>query len=113
MKTLFLNGKIHTMVSENDIMTYLLVEDGIITKMGNNDTFDEVKTIALKDVSVNLVNLDSKHVYPCIVNGEYGVLEVGKAADFFTLNDDIKDMKPQKVDGFEPVKTYKSGKEEQ
>ena len=65
MKTLFFNGKIHTMVSEEDTADWMTVSDGKICETGKG-------TPAASCDSA--VNLQGKHVYPCLIDAHTHLL---------------------------------------
>lgn len=67
MKKLFYNGIIHTMVSEDDCRSYMVVEDGKITETGEGE--------APVGKYPDRENLEGRHVYPCLIDGHVHMLE--------------------------------------
>ena len=67
MAKLFYNGKIHTMVSEEDLRSYMVVENGKIKETGSGDA--PLEKYADKE------DLQGKHVYPCLIDAHVHMLE--------------------------------------
>lgn len=59
-EALFYNGIIHTMVSESDTKSYMLVRDGKILEIGEGNPKSSVQT---------KIDLNGQHVYPCLIDG--------------------------------------------
>ena len=67
MTILFYNGKIHTMLSESDCQSYMVVENGRIKQIGSG----EAPVSKFK----NKEDLGGKHVYPCLIDAHVHLLE--------------------------------------
>ena len=94
MKTLFYNGKFHTMVSEEDQKNYMIVEDGKITELGNEIDISKFQ---------NKVDLLGKHVYPCLIDGHtHMLLTIAVMAMGFNACEITKDgIEPHTIAGVE------------
>ena len=66
MTTLFYNGKIHTMKSEDDLANYMVVSDGKITSIGHG----EPDSLQIQ----SKIDLEGKHVYPCLIDAHVHLL---------------------------------------
>ncbi len=67
MSTLFYNGKIHTMVSELDEKSWMLVRSGKIERMGTGEPDGDLKY-------KEKIDLGGKHVYPCLIDAHVHML---------------------------------------
>ena len=94
MKTLFYNGKFHTMVSEEDQKNYMIVEDGKIIELGNEIDISKFQ---------NKVDLLGKHVYPCLIDGHtHMLLTIAVMAMGFNACEITKDgIEPHTIAGVE------------
>lgn len=61
MQQIFFNGKIHTLTSENVISQAMLVNDGIVVLVGDNQEILDMKT----DDTI-ITDLNDKHIYPTL-----------------------------------------------
>ncbi len=67
MEKLFYNGKIHTMLSEDDCKSYMVVKNGRIAEIGEGE--------APLHKYPDREDLEGKHVYPCLIDGHVHMLE--------------------------------------
>lgn len=81
--------------------------DPYLQMLGMTEFYNEEESItpyqAMRTYTVNAARAIEEE-------NEYGSLEEGKVADFFTADQDFFKLKPREVSGFRPVKTYYQGK---
>ena len=99
--TLFYNAKIHTMVSETDLASWMLVRGGRIEAIGSGDAPEAPRAVR--------EDLQGRHVYPCLIDAHthllltLGVMAMGFNACEITENG----VEPHTVEGVgERIRAY-------
>ncbi len=93
MTKLFYNGKFHTMLSENDCKSYIVVENGKIKEIGSGE--------APVSQYKNKEDLCGKHVYPCLIDAHVHLLETVAvmAMGFNACEITSEGIKPNTIEG--------------
>ncbi|MBO3444475.1 amidohydrolase [Clostridium sp. CCUG 7971] len=81
-KTIYFNGKVVTVDSNNTIAEAVLVENGKISKVGNNE-----EILSLKDENVNLVDLEGKTMLPGFIDPHGHIVATAQTLMIVTLGD--------------------------